>query len=555
LFGFIMAEILQTAFQNEIDEQGEMEDKKSQKAPAIDSVNGTGPDIIQPPKTGVKEVTTDEGADAVQASSPVFNLKPPQSNMNDAGTNAAITAKEANKRVPDAKAESVKAAPPELNPKMTKPGENDAAQEALAAEAKAPASDQGTSPVIATAAELNPTNPTKATANDTGIDVTSTVEDPEVMVATVSDSIPMVMATNDDGRTPPELNQKLTQPGENNAATNASAAEANATNDDGGTVSQREVSQLPSVNQMVLDLKRKIVEDVEKKSSDATSEGSVEENKSSDGTDEGSVEESKSSDARAEGSVEENKSSDATSEGSVEENKSSDGTYEGSVEESKSSDATAEGSVEESKSSDATAVGSVEESKSSDGKAEGLVEPAMVSLSALSEMSPSPGPKADEYQPATQYSPSPGPFTEKNRPRTRSTTSPDPKKKQSSVSAVANGSSMHSGRNFDALVGMDSVSKAAFHRSLRRRQKYTQAYLDHAYDIVHDFHKCDIRVLHVIEPKEGGAVQDDKDTKDCKPDPTEKPVEIGSPPPIKTDTPSNQMVTGFPPTRQTNLYM
>jgi hypothetical protein len=204
--------------------------------------------------------------------------------MNDAGTNAAITAKEANERAPDEKAESVKAAPPELNPKMTKPGENNAAQEASVAEAKAPASDQGTSPVTATAAGLNPTNPTKPTANDAGINVTSTVEDPEVMVATVSYSIPKAMATNDDGRTPPELNQKRTQPGENDAATNASAAEAKATNDDGGTVLQCQVSQRPSVDQMVLDLKRKIAQAVENKSSDTTAEGPVEENKSSDAT-------------------------------------------------------------------------------------------------------------------------------------------------------------------------------------------------------------------------------------------------------------------------------
>jgi hypothetical protein len=266
LFGFIMAEILQKAFQNVIDEQGEMEDKKSQKAPAIDSVIVTGPDIIQIPKTEVKEVATDEGADAVQASSPEFNPKLPQSNMNDAGTNAAITAKEANERAPDEKAYSVQAAPPELNPKMTKPGENDAAQEA-------------------------------------------------------------------------------------------------------------------------------------------------------------------------------------------------------------------------------------------------------------------------------------------------STTSPDPKKKQSPVSAVANESLMHSDRNLDALVGMDPLSKAAFHRTRRRHQKYTQAYLDHAFDIVHDFRKCDIRVLHEIEPKEGGAVQEDEDKKDCKPDPTEKPVEIGSPPSITTDTRSNQMVTGFPPTPDEFVYV
>jgi hypothetical protein len=134
-----MAEILQNAFQKAIDEQGEMEDKQSQKAPTIDSVIGTGPDIIQPPKTEVKEVVSHEGADA---------------------------------------------------------------QEALAAEAKAPASDQRTSPVITTAAELNTSNPTKPTENDAGVDVTLTVEDPGVMVATVSDSIPTVMVTNSDGRTP-----------------------------------------------------------------------------------------------------------------------------------------------------------------------------------------------------------------------------------------------------------------------------------------------------------------------------------------------------------------
>jgi hypothetical protein len=64
---------------------------------------------------------------------------------------------------------------------------------------------------------------------------------------------------------------------------------------------------------------------------------------------------------------------------------------------------------------------------------------------------------------------------------------------------------------------------------------------------VHDFRKCDIRVLHKIDPREGGAVQDDEQKKDGKPDPTEKPVEIGSPDSIKMDSPSNKMVTGFPP--------
>jgi hypothetical protein len=353
--------------------------------------------------------------------SPELNPKPTQSNMNDAGTDA-ITANEANKRAPDEKADSVKDTSPVLNPKLTKPGENDAATEASAAEAKATASDQGTCPVIATVAELNP-NSTKPTANDAVIDVASMVEDSEVMAATVPDAIPTVMAAKDDGV----------------------------------TVSQGKVSQPPSVDQMLLDLKRKIAK------------------------------------------AEENKSLDAT--------------------------------------------------------AEGPVEPAMVSLSALSAMSPSPGPKADGYQPATQYIPSPGLTQDKNRATTRSTPSPDPKKKQSPLSASADESLMHSGRNFDALVKMDSLAKAAFHRTLLRYQKYTQAYLDHAYDIVHDFRKCDIHVLHVIYPKEGGAVQDDEDKKDDKPDPTEKPVEIGSPDSIKTDSPSNEMVTGFPPLPDEMIYV
>jgi hypothetical protein len=113
------------------------------------------------------------------------------------------------------------------------------------------------------------------------------------------------MATNDNhGGTPPELNPKLTKPGENDAATDALAAEAKATNDNGGTVSQREVSQPPSVDPMVLDLKQKIAEAAENKSLDATAEGSAEENKSSDATAKGSVEENKSPDATAEGLVE-----------------------------------------------------------------------------------------------------------------------------------------------------------------------------------------------------------------------------------------------------------
>jgi hypothetical protein len=91
--------------------------------------------------------------------------------------------------------------------------------------AKVTESDQGTSPVIATAAELNP-NPTKPTANDAVIDATSMVDDSEVMAATVPDSIPTVIATKDNGV----------------------------------LVSQGEASQPTSVDQMVQDLKRKIAE-------------------------------------------------------------------------------------------------------------------------------------------------------------------------------------------------------------------------------------------------------------------------------------------------------
>jgi hypothetical protein len=226
-------------------------------------------------------------------------------------------------------------------------------------------------------------NPTKPTANDAVIDATSMVEESEVMVATVPDSIPTVMATKDDVV----------------------------------TVSQGKVFQPPSVDQLLLDLKRKRAKAKENKSLDATAKGSV--------------------------------------------------------------------------------------------------KPAMVSLSALSAMLPSPGPKTDKDQPVTQYTPSPGLTPDKNRPTTRSTPSPDPKKKQSPfLSAGDDESLMHSGRNFDTLVRVDSLSKAGFHWTLLRHPKYTQAYLDHAFDIVHDFCKCDIRVLHKINPKEGGAVQDDKEKKD-----------------------------------------
>jgi hypothetical protein len=54
---------------NPIEEQDEMEDKKRKKAPTIDSVIANGPDFIQLLKLGEKDVATDEGANAVQATS------------------------------------------------------------------------------------------------------------------------------------------------------------------------------------------------------------------------------------------------------------------------------------------------------------------------------------------------------------------------------------------------------------------------------------------------------------------------------------------------------
>jgi hypothetical protein len=61
--------------------------------------------------------------------------------------------------------------------------------------------------------------------------------------------------------------------------------------------------------------------------------------------------------------------------------------------------------------------------------------------------------------------------------------------------------------------------------------------------------------LHVIDRKEGGAVQDDEEKKDGEPDPTKKPVEIGSPDSIKMDSPCNKIVTGFPPSPDEMVYV
>jgi hypothetical protein len=297
------------------------------------------------------------------------------------------------------------------------------AQEGSATEAKVPESKQGTSPVISIAAKLNTSK--------------SPVEDPVFTVAVAAQSkssnkssdATVLMSVQANKSSDGSAEQSVEENKSSDGSAEGSVEKNNssdATNDDDATVPQREVSQPLSVDQMVLDYKRKIaVVAAERKSLDGTGEGSVGDNKSSDATVLISVEEVEP----------------------VEESKS-DGLAEGSVEENQSSDASAVESVKESKSMDGTAKESVEESKSSDGSAERSVKPAIVSLSALSVMSPSAGLKVDEYQSATQYSPNQGPFREKNRVRTRSTTSPDPKKKQSSASPVTNESLKHSGRPY-----------------------------------------------------------------------------------------------------------
>jgi hypothetical protein len=261
--GFIMAEILQNAFQKAIDEQGEMEDIKSQNAPTIDSVIGTGPDIIQPPKTEVEEVVSHEGTDA---------------------------------------------------------------QEGSATEAKVPESEQRTSPYIPNAAKLNTSK--------------SAVEDPEFTVAVAAESkssdgtaegsveenkssdATVVMSVEEkkssDGSAEVSVEDNKSSDAtvlmsvEENKSSDGSAEgsvkenkSSDATNDNDGTVPQRGVSQPPSVDQMILDLKRKIAVAAERKLSDGAGEGSAEDNKSSDATVLMPVKENKSSDGSAEGSGEE----------------------------------------------------------------------------------------------------------------------------------------------------------------------------------------------------------------------------------------------------------
>jgi hypothetical protein len=175
----------------------------------------------------------------------------------------------------------------------------------------------------------------------------------------------------------------------------------------------------------------------------------------------------------------------------------------------------------------------------------------------LSATLPGPGPKAEKKRPTTtQYTPSSGPKPDKNRPMTRSTPpSPDPKKLKSPLAAGANEPLMHSGRNFDTLVRMASLTKVVFQQDLRKSHKHTQSYLDHAYDIVHGIRKCHVCVLQEIKPKKGDAVLDDEEKKVSEPDPSKKRIEMRSPNSNQKDSPSNETVIRFPPMPNEMAYI
>jgi hypothetical protein len=116
-------------------------------------------------------------------------------------------------------------------------------------------------------------------------------------------------------------------------------------------------------------------------------------------------------------------------------------------------------------------------------------------------------------------------------------------------------------RTYDALVGMDSFYKVDFHWRLRSSQNHTQEYLDHTYNIVHEFRKCHICVLHEIKPKKGEASPDDAEKQVGEPEASQKQIVVGSPDPHKKDVPSNQIVVpsnqiviGFPPAENECAY-
>jgi hypothetical protein len=251
-----MAEILQKAFQNAIDEQGEMEDKKSQKAPTIDSVIGKGPDIIQPPKTEVKEVVSHEGADAQEGSA--TEAKVPESEQR---TSPVI---------------SIAA---ELNTSKS-PVEDPVFTVAVAAESK---SSDGTAERSVEENKSSDATVVMSVEEKKSLDGSAevSVEDNKSSDATVLMSVQENKSSDGSAEGSVEENKSSDGSAEGSVEENKSS---DATNDNDGTVSQREVSNPLSVDQMVLDLKRKIAIAAERKSSAGTGEGSVEDNKSSDAT-------------------------------------------------------------------------------------------------------------------------------------------------------------------------------------------------------------------------------------------------------------------------------
>ena len=157
---------------------------------------------------------------------------------------------------------------------------------------------------------------------------------------------------------------------------------------------------------------------------------------------------------------------------------------------------------------------------------------ASVSFSPVFATSHSPDQKDKRKRPATRSTPSPGVKAKKKRPATTSSPSPGSKKKKENPPAAGstNKSSIQSGIDLDALVGMTLFDKNDFHRGHRTLHRHSQPYLDHAYDIVLDFRKCDMRVLHFVhepEPDKKGAESDDEKKKGNGPDLSKQQTEVG----------------------------
>ncbi len=199
-----------------------------------------------------------------------------------------------------------------------------------------------------------------------------------------------------------------------------------------------------------------------------------------------------------------------------------------------------------------------------------LVVPT-VSLSALSQTPSIPSPQPTNNRPRTRSSPNDepldtvgklpttqsnprlGPPGDNNGPVTRSS----PNKESNEVRAtVAQESFTYPEGYLDGLVGLTRTRKVEFHRYQKRgSNKCTQEYLDHAYDIVYDFRKCDIRTLHVIKKKEDEADSDEDNSH--KLGPSDQAMKIVVKPEINTGPLTESeyvLVTGFPPAANEMAY-